>query len=72
MIFRYESDCSLSSTQRIVRLGFIHRLESASLQWLVGAVNGFFSVVKIKNDTDANGGGMRCKVASMQMAVFGY
>jgi hypothetical protein len=63
----------LSSTQRIVRFGFIFLPLSAGAAWPVAHFRGHISKLKcIKAKMDAKAKRMRCKVSAMLMQLFGY
>jgi len=73
MILQWESDCSFSSTQRIVRFGFIFLPLSARDAWPVSHFREHISKLKMnESEKDAKAKRLRCKVSAMLMQLFGY
>src|SRR4051812_830388 len=73
MILRWERDCSLSSTQRIVRFGFIglyHPLGGRDTR--VAKPTEVFLNMKSKSERNANEKPALCKVPPMLMRLSGY
>src|SRR5436309_9280650 len=73
MIFRWESDCSLSSTHRIVRFGFISlRDPLGELTARVRIQQKFSRYEEWQSEMNANEKRARCKVPAMLMRLSGY
>src|SRR5271166_175584 len=72
MILRWERDCSLSSTHKIVRFGFISLPQSIDRPDAGPANGGFSQYEELQSEMDAKGKRSGCKVPPMPMELSGY